>query len=119
MKWNDNAFVTLAGNFQSHESLLTAKRYSRIQTIVVTVTQPNLISLYNAHTGGVDMLDNFVAKYLIAVKGIKWWWPLFMNYVDIALCNAWSLHRRVHGKGMDLLEFRRRVAIALLGTITT
>ena len=117
VKWNDNAVVTLASNFQSHEPLLTAKRYSRIQKKVVTVTQPNLISSYNAHMGGVDMLDNFVAKYRIAVKGKKWWWPLFINYVDIALCNAWSLHRRVHGKGMDLLEFRRRVAIALLGTM--
>ena len=56
-------------------------------------------------------------KNRIAVKGKKWWWPLFINYVDIALCNAWSLHRRVHGKEMDLLEFRRRVAIALLGTV--
>ena len=117
VKWNDNAVVTLDSNFQSHEPLLTAKRYSRIQKKVVTVTQPNLISSYNAHMGGVDMLDNFVAKYRIAVKGKKWWWPLFINYVDIALCNAWSLHRRVHGKRMDLLEFRRRVAVALLGTM--
>ena len=117
VKWNDNAVVTLASNFKSHEPLLTAKRYSRIQKKVVTDTQPNLISSYNAHMGGVDMLDNFVAKYRIAVKKKKWWWPLFINYVDIALCNAWSLYRRVHGKGMDLLEFRRSVAIVLLGTM--
>ena len=25
------------------------------------------------------MLDNFVDKYRIAVKGKTWWWPLFIN----------------------------------------
>jgi hypothetical protein len=64
---------------------------------------------------GVDMVDNFVAKYRIATKGKEWWWPLFINYVDIAMCNAWSQHHRVHGNGMDLLV-RRRVAISLLAT---
>jgi hypothetical protein len=116
VKWNDNAVVTLASNFQSHEPLLTARRYSRTEKKVVTVHQPNLISAYNANMGGMDMVDNFIAKYRIAIKGKKWWWPLFINYVDIAVCNAWSLHRRNHGKGMDLLEFRRRVAISLLAT---
>ena len=32
--------------------------------------------------------------------------------------NAWSLHRLVHGKELDLLEFRRRVAISLLKSET-
>lgn len=114
VKWNDNAVVTLASNFQSAEPLLYTKRYSRTEKKIVSVSQPNLISSYNANMGGVDMLDNFVAKYRVAVKGKKWWWPIFLNYIDVSLCNAWSLHRRIHGKGTDLLEFRRRVAIALL-----
>jgi len=34
----------------------------------------------------------------------------------LALCNAWNLHRAIHGKELDLLEFRRQVAISLLKT---
>jgi len=116
VKWNDNSVVTLASNFQTAKPLLTAKRFSRSSRTNVTVTQPNLIAEYNANMGGVDMLDNFVAKYRITLKGKKWWWPLFINFVDVALCNAWNLHRAIHGKELDLLEFRRRVTISLLKT---
>jgi DNA excision repair protein ERCC-6 len=97
VKWNDNSVVTLATNFQAVEPVLKANRFSRADRKVVSVTQPNLIASYNANMGGVDLLDNFVAKYRIAVKGKKWWWPLFINYVDVALANAWRLHRLVHG----------------------
>lgn len=97
VKWNDNAVVTLATNFQAVEPVLKANRFSRADRKVVSVTQPNLIASYNANMGGVDLLDNFVAKYRIAVKGKKWWWPLFINYIDLALANAWRLHRLVHG----------------------
>jgi len=118
VKWNDNSVVTLASNFQSTHPLLTAKRFSRSERKVVSVPQPNLIAAYNTNMGGVDMLDNFVAKYRITVKGKKWWWPLFINFIDVAISNAWNLHRLIHGKELDLLEFRRRVSISLLKTET-
>jgi hypothetical protein len=115
VKWHDNAVVTLVSNFQSVEPLLTTKRFCRSERKIVMVRQPNLIASYNSHMGGVDLLDNFVAKYRVAVKGKKWWWPLFVNFIDVSLSNAWLLHRRVHhDKQMDLLEFRERVAISLL-----
>ena len=91
VKWNDNSVVTLASNFQSTHPLLTAKRFSRSERKVVSIPQPNLIAAYNTNMGGVDLLDNFVAKYRITVKGKKWWWPLFINFIDVALCNAWNL----------------------------
>lgn len=117
VKWNDNSVVTLATNFETVEPLLSAKRFSRSEKKSISVPQPNLIAAYNRYMGGVDLLDSFVAQYRIAVKGKKWWWPIFVNYVDVALCNAWRMHRLVHGKELDLLEFRRRVCIALLTSV--
>ena len=114
VKWNDNAIVSLATNFRQVEPVLTAKRFSRSTRKIVAVSQPNLIASYNSNMGGADMLDNFVAKYMISMKGKKWWWSLFINFIDVSLCNAWSLHRVIHGKELDLLEFRRQVAISLL-----
>ena len=102
VKWNDNSVVTLATNFQAIEPVLAAKRFSRTDRKVVSITQPNLIASYNAHMGGVDLLDSFVAKYRIAVKRKKWWWPLFTNYVDVALCNAWHFHRLIHGNEVTI-----------------
>jgi DNA excision repair protein ERCC-6 len=64
--------------------------------------------------GGVDSLDNFVSAYRISVKAKKWWWPYFVNYIDISLTNAWRIHRLIHGNKVSQLDFRRRVALALL-----
>ena len=96
VKWNDNSVVTLATNFETVEPLLSAKRFSRSEKKSISVPQPNMIAAYNRYMGGVDLLDSFVAQYRIAVKGKKWWWPIFVNYVDVALCNAWRMHRLVH-----------------------
>lgn len=68
--------------------------------------------------GGIDILDNFVAKYRIAVEGKKWSWPLFVNFVDVTLCNACNLRRVVHGKALHLLEFQCEDAVSLLKTAT-
>jgi hypothetical protein len=101
VKWNDNSVVTLAGNFQTVEPLLPAKRFSRSEKKTVTVTQPKLIAAYNTNMGGVDLLYSFVAQFRITIRGKKWWFPLFTNYVEVALSNAWRLHRLVHGSTMD------------------
>jgi hypothetical protein len=38
---------------------------------VATVPQPNLTAAYDSNMGGVNMLDNSIAKYRIAVKRKK------------------------------------------------
>jgi len=63
--------------------------------------------------GGVDSLGYFVSAYRISVKAKKWWWPYFVNYIDLSLTNAWRIHRLIQGN-MSQLDFRRRVAWALL-----
>jgi hypothetical protein len=37
-----------------------------------------------------------------------------IDYIDIAVCSAWSLCRKVHGKEVHELEIRRWVAFSLL-----
>ena len=114
VKWFDNAVVTLASNFDFVEPPVPVKRFSRKERQLITVKQPRLISAYNASMGGVDSLDNFVSAYRISVKAKKWWWPYFVNYIDISLTNAWRIHRLIHGNNVSQLDFRRRVALALL-----
>ena len=87
-------------------TILTERRYSLTEKKFATIPQPNLISSYNAHMGGVEQLDNYVAKYRIPVKWKKWWWSLLINYNYITVCNAWSLYQRVHGKRVDELDLR-------------
>ena len=117
VKWSDNAVVTLASNFDVVEPCNQVRRFNRKERQQVTVTQPKLISAYNASMGGVDSLDNFVSAYRISVKAKKWWWPYFVNYIDICLTNAWRIHRLIHTTKMSQLDFRRRVAMSLMCTV--
>ena len=70
--------------------------------------------------GGVDLLDRQLSNYRIRIKGKKWWWPFFTNFIDVALVNAWRLHQIVEGNAAcDQLQFKRTVAMALLHTEAT
>ena len=93
----------------------TAVRYNKKKRKHVQIKQPNVIKQYNKHMGGVDLADNMVANYRIGIRGKNWWWPIFSNYVDVSIINAWKLWRVVHPtESMSLLKFRREVSFNYL-----
>ncbi|KRX24184.1 PiggyBac transposable element-derived protein 3 [Trichinella nelsoni] len=55
---------------------------------------------------------------LIGCRGIgrrqKWYWPLFVNAVNIATVAAWRIHCFVEETPHSRLEFRRQVVLSLL-----
>lgn len=115
-RWNDNAVVTVATNWDTIEPLNYAKRYSRTEKKHVQIEQPKVIANYNKHMGGVDLLDNFVAAYRINIKGKKWWWAIFTNFIDVAKANAWKLYKENVDPKISLLDFQRAIAVSLLKT---
>lgn len=118
VKWHDNSAVCVSTNFDKVLPSVGVKRFSRKEKKHVSVPQPRLIDNYNKHMGGVDLMDNFVAAYRIRVRGKKWWWPIFVNFVDVAVVNAWLLRRIAHPKEKcDQLAFRRRLALQLMSYI--
>ncbi|KRY13039.1 PiggyBac transposable element-derived protein 3 [Trichinella patagoniensis] len=44
----------------------------------------------------------------------KWYWPLFVNLVNIATVAAWRIHCFVEETPHSRLEFRRQVVLSLL-----
>lgn len=63
--------------------------------------------------GGIDRSDQNIELYRIAIRGKKWYFPLFTHCIDLAIQNAWQLYRS-DGGDMDQLQFRRRIASTLL-----
>ncbi len=63
---------------------------------------------------GVDRLDQNVAYYRPSLRSKKWWFPVFLHVLDVAIQNAWILHKRMAistgGVIMDQLSFRRHIA---------
>lgn len=83
------------------------ERYSREKKSRVLVGEPYMISQYNKNMGGVDLLDNAVANYRINIRGKKWYVPIFLWMLDVAMVNAC-------GCKMDQLSFGREVVQTLL-----
>lgn len=47
----------------------------------------------NKYMGGVDRMDENIARYRISIRSRKWWWTTFILYIDTAIHNGWQVHR--------------------------
>lgn len=113
VKWHDNNVVCLISNFAGVQPVHTVNRYSRRQKKNIRVEQPHLINMYNANMGGVDRSDQNISLYRVSIRGKKWYHCLLTHCIDMAVQNAWQLHRKQNGD-MDQLKFRRVIATTLL-----
>lgn len=119
VKWYDNKAVSLVSTYVSIEPVTTAKRYDKNQKAKVDVACPNIVKQYNAHMGGVDLMDMLISLYRIPLRTRRWYLSIFAQMVDICLNNAWLLYRRerellgIEAKKLSLKEFRRLVAQSL------
>ena len=64
--------------------------------------------------GGVDLADNTLANYCIHIRGKKWWWPIFSNYIDVCMVNAWKLWLDIHHQEKVLLLYFQQATVKLL-----
>ncbi|XP_065646299.1 piggyBac transposable element-derived protein 2-like [Hydra vulgaris] len=115
VRWHDSKVVTVA-------PLRKAKRYSSAQKKRIDVDQPSVKQLYNYGMGGVDRLDQNLARYMIQHRSKKWYWPIFRFCVDLAVQNAFQLYRiqeKIPGaREQDLLLFRRQIAQTYVQTLS-
>ena len=81
----------------------------------VTLNQPKYIADYNSHMDGVDKMDWLINKYRIKIRAKKWYFPLFMNMIDMAVVNAHVLYCMVNKK-IPLLKFRRSIVRVYMKT---
>ena len=66
--------------------------------------------------GGVDKHDWLAGKYSVAIRGEKWYWPLFIRILDMAMVNAWIIYKFVNenNDSMHLLDFKIDVCVAYI-----
>lgn len=90
---------------------MVIKKISREAKARVNISQPKVFSSYNSGMGGVDIHDQCISLYRIAVKGKKWWWVLFTYMLDMCISNAWKLHEMTTKSNLNQMEFRRSVSL--------
>ena len=112
-QWKDNPILTAASTIHGENPTNNVCRWSKKYCEHIQVSIPHVIDVYNQYMGGTDQMDQNINAYRIAVRGKKWWWPLFTWLFDVAVQNAWLLPRCT-GKDMDQLTFRRDIVMAYL-----
>ena len=91
------------------------KRWKRSERKQISVSQPNIVKLYDKNMGGVDLFDKLRGHYRTRNRSRKWYWPLFRFCLNGSTINLWLWYRHVESK-MSLLKFTRQVVIALLAS---
>ncbi|KRX67486.1 Calcium uptake protein 3, mitochondrial [Trichinella sp. T9] len=59
-------------------------------------------------------LDRLPTAYRPTIRRKKWYWPLFINAVNIATVAAWRIHCFVEERPHSHLELRRQAVLSLL-----
>ena len=116
VKWKDSNVVTVASNYEGHTPLGSVRRYSQQDKKHVQIDIPKCIQDYNQGMGGVDVLDKLASSYRPNIRGKKWWFNIFVHILNVAVTNAWLLHRLTENKPMSHLDFRRNVAMNLIAS---
>lgn len=109
-KWVDNSVVSMASTVYGMKPVTKALRYSSEEQKKVKVPRPLVVAKYNQHMGGVDRMDQYISLYRIGIHGKKWWSCIFTWMIDVAVKNAWQLHRVEHPE-MPQLDFRREITL--------
>ena len=93
----------------------SASRWSNAEKKRISIDQPDVVYQYNQFMGGVDRLDENIAKVRVAIRMKKWWWPMFSWLLNVSVNNAWQTYhmfaRSQQLESLDLLGFTRRIVL--------
>ena len=107
---NENGPVTILSNVHANLPSTQVKRWDSSQRIYIKINRPNCITEYNKHMGGVDSLDAHVSVYRIDVRGKKWYWPHYINIIDVLKIAAFKVSKLVNSDDkMDFLTFTHHI----------
>ena len=94
VKWVDTKVVTAISSMAGATPTEDVQRWSSAEKNFITVQRPYVLSLYNTHMGGVDLLDCFLATNRKRMVSRRWYIYLFWHTVYIGMVNSWLLYKR-------------------------
>ncbi|XP_062141848.1 piggyBac transposable element-derived protein 1-like [Drosophila sulfurigaster albostrigata] len=96
-------------------------RFDRKSKKYVEIDCPQIVKEYNAHMGGVDLMDGLMGRYHIRAKTRDAATRIFYHLIDMAVTNSYILYRRIQmaneankEKMLELPDFREAVAAGMV-----
>lgn len=91
--WKDNKVVTFLSSYVGAFPLNNVSRFDKKIKEKIQIQCPKIISEYNAHMGGVDLMDSFLGRYRIRLKSKKWYIRIIFHLL-FTLCNITGHQKR-------------------------
>ncbi|XP_049510657.1 piggyBac transposable element-derived protein 1 isoform X1 [Panthera uncia] len=109
-RWHGDGIISLCSNAVGIEPASELSCCADDEEIH-QIAQPSIVKLYDECKEGVAKMDEIISKYRVRIRSKKWYSILVSYIIDIAMNNAWQLHRACNpDTSLDLLDFRRYVA---------
>ncbi|CAG4988189.1 unnamed protein product [Parnassius apollo] len=97
VSWKDNKPVTFLSSYVGAEPVSLVERFDKVNKTRIKITCPRVIKEYNAHMGGVDLLDSFIGRYRISMRSRKWYLRIFYHLLDMTVINSWLVYKDLKG----------------------
>lgn len=135
VSWKDTKNVKLCSTYVGTKPFLRCTesqplkiaRYNRKQKSHEEIDCPQIIREYNAHMGGVDLMDAYIGRNGLKIKTKDMATRIFYHLLDMGITNAFVLYRRLNYerkkttesklKDMTMREFRVNIAKELCVTM--
>ena len=67
-RWFDNNVVNCLSTLHDCQPIDLVERWSPKEKKFIQITRPDVVKVYNAHMGGVDLIDMLLSLYRINVR---------------------------------------------------
>ena len=91
------------------------RRKERGQPEGIVKQCPSVVVDYSKYTGGVNTNDQHLSYYKCPRKSSKWWMPVIMLMLDMAIVNAWICECFLKGndKSREQKSFRDELVVSV------
>ncbi|XP_059794088.1 piggyBac transposable element-derived protein 1 [Balaenoptera ricei] len=109
-RWHGDGIISLCSNAVGIEPVNEICCFADDKEIP-QISQPSIVKLYDECREGVAKMEQIISKYRVRIRGKKWYSVLVSYMIDLAMSNAWHLHRACNpGASLELGDFRRDIA---------
>lgn len=119
LKWKDTKDVYVLSTM-AKPGVEDVRRKEKGHVEGVIKQCPSVVVDYRKYMGGVDTNDQHLSYYKCSRKSSKWWMPVFMQMLDMAIVNAWICECFLRGDHNSRKQkvFRDELVVSLCGKFT-